>query len=342
MRAVAVLTVRNEGSFLLEWLAHHRACGFSDFLVFSNDCTDGTDLMLDRLAAMGWLTHIRNQGPHPEGPQWAALKAADRHPLVRGADWLLFLDIDEFVNVHVGDRTLTALLAALPRATAIPLTWRLFGNAGVIGIADQPVTETFTRAAPAVLHWPWRAALFKTLFANDGSYAKLGVHRPRSPQGGATQAVWVDGSGRDLPEAYKTGRIFSPFGQDNYGLVQLNHYALGSMEGYLVKCDRGRANRDAQAFDMSYWVERNFCDVEDRSVQRLDSRGLRAELLGDAILGPLHHAAVLWRQARFATLMREEPWRALFGRLLMTPPARALTPEQARLIWHHGVQPMAE
>ena len=339
MRAVAVLTVRNEGSFLIEWLAHHRACGFSDFLVFSNDCTDGTDLMLDRLAALGWLTHVRNDGPHPEGPQWAALKAADRHPLVRGADWLLFLDIDEFVDIHVGDRTLTALLAALPRATAIPLTWRLFGNAGVIGITDQAVTETFTRAAPAVLHWPWRAALFKTLFANDGTYAKLGVHRPRSPRAGAEQAVWVDGSGRDLPEAYKTGRIFSPFGQDNYGLVQLNHYALGSMEGYLVKCDRGRANREGQAFDMSYWVERNFCDVEDMSVLRLDSRSLRAELMADADLLLMHHAAVAWRRARFAALMREEPWRALFGRLLMTPPARALTQEQARMVWQHGAQP---
>ncbi len=59
--------MRNEGSFLLDWLAHHRACGFGDFLVFSNDCTDGTDAMLDRLAAMGWLTHVRNDGPHEEG-----------------------------------------------------------------------------------------------------------------------------------------------------------------------------------------------------------------------------------------------------------------------------------
>ncbi|MES2664835.1 MAG: glycosyltransferase family 2 protein [Pseudomonadota bacterium] len=343
MRAVAVLTVRNEGAFLLEWLAHHRACGFSDFLVFSNDCSDGTDLMLDRLAAMGWLTHIRNTGPHPEGPQWAALKAADRHPLVRGAEWLLVLDIDEFVNVHVGDRTLAALLAALPSATAIPLTWRLFGNAGVIAIADQPVTETFIRAAPAVLHWPWRAALFKTLFANDGTYAKLGVHRPRSPQAGRVDAaVWVDGSGRALPPEFRKGRIFSPFGQDNYGLVQLNHYALGSMEGYLVKCDRGRANREGQSFDMSYWVERNFCDVEDASVLALDSGALRADLLADAVLGPLHRAAVAWRQARFAALMRDEPWRALFGRLLMTPPARALTADQARLIWRHGLPPKGD
>ena len=49
MRALAILCVKNEGAFLLEWLAHHRASGFTDVLVFSNDCSDGTDLMLDRL-----------------------------------------------------------------------------------------------------------------------------------------------------------------------------------------------------------------------------------------------------------------------------------------------------
>ncbi|MFY9211200.1 MAG: glycosyltransferase family 2 protein, partial [Aestuariivita sp.] len=36
MKFLAVMTVRNEGAFLLEWLAHHRATGFTDFLVFSN------------------------------------------------------------------------------------------------------------------------------------------------------------------------------------------------------------------------------------------------------------------------------------------------------------------
>ena len=77
-----LLTVKNEAAFLLEWLAHHRACGLSDVLVFSKDCTDGTGAMLDRFAAMGWLTHIRNDGPHDEGPQGAALKAADKQPLV--------------------------------------------------------------------------------------------------------------------------------------------------------------------------------------------------------------------------------------------------------------------
>ncbi len=339
MRFLAILTVRNEAGFLLEWLAHHRACGFTDFLVFSNDCTDGTDAMLDRLQAMGQLTHLRNDGPHSEGPQWAALKAADKHPLMAAADWVLFFDIDEFVNIHTGDHSLPALLAALPDATAIPLTWRLFGNAGVIGYDDQPVTETFTQAAPAVLHWPWRAAMFKTLFRNDGSYKKLGVHRPRSPQNIDAQR-WFDGSGRELPPEFHRARIFSPFGRDNYGLVQLNHYALGAMESYLVKCDRGRANREASSFDMGYWVERNFCDVEDRSISALAPRSapVLAAFMADPILLNLHQKAVQWRKQRFADLMQDDAWRSLFGRLMLSRPARCLTEAEARMIWRHGLR----
>jgi hypothetical protein len=340
MRFLAILTVRNEAPFLLEWLAHHQACGFTDFLVFSNDCTDGTDAMLDRLQAMGQLVHIRNDGPHAEGPQWAALKTANAHPLVAVADWILVCDIDEFVNIHVGDHTLSALLVALPAATAIPLTWRLFGNAGVVTFEDAPVTDVFTRAAPAVLHWPWRAALFKTLFRNDGSYQKLGVHRPRSPQDTRSQR-WFDGAGRELPPDFHRSRIFSPFGRDNYGFAQLNHYALGAMESYLVKCDRGRANRDASSFDMGYWIERNFCDVEDRSIMELAPQRLArlAALRDDAVLSALHTRAVAWRKQRFAELMQDEAWRGLFGRLMLARPARCLTEAEARLIWHHPTKP---
>lgn len=336
MRALSILGVKNEGAFLLEWLAHHRACGFSDFLVYSNDCADGTDLMLDRLQQLGWLTHIRHDGPHEEGPQWAMLKAADKHPLTRAAEWILFSDIDEFVNIHTGDRSLSALLAALPEATAIPLTWRMFGNAGVVEISDQPVSETFTRAAAATFAWPWRAQMFKTLFKNDGTYRKLGVHRPRNPDLALLpHARWFDGSGRALPASMSMGRLFSNYTRDNYGLVQLNHYALGSMQNYLVKADRGRANREASGFDMSYWVERNFCEVEDRSILQLDSSGLRAQLHADPELSALHAAALAWRKTRFETLMQDESWRALFGRLLMTPASQTLSSDKAEPLLRH-------
>lgn len=334
VKITAVLCIKNEGAFLLEWLAHHRAVGFTDFLVFSNDCTDGTDAMLDRLEEMGWLTHVRNPGPHSEGPQWAALKQADRHPLVAGADWVLPIDIDEFVNVQVGERTIPALLAALPEATAITLTWRLFGNAGVVTYDDTPMTETFTLAAPSMLYWPWRALLFKSLVKTSGAYRKLGVHRPRAPvEDRMAEQHWYDGAGRRLPAAFHRGRIFSDVGRDHYGLVQLNHYPLGAVESFLLKRNRGRGVHADSGLDVGYWVERNFNAVEDRSILLLDSRGLRHDLKADAVLGRLHDTAVAWRHAQFRSLMQDDAWRSLYGQLLMAGPTRVLAREEAESIW---------
>ncbi len=342
MKYLAVLTVRNEAAFLLEWLAHHRAVGFTDFLVFSNDCQDGTDAMLDRLAELGQVTHIRNDGPYDKGGiQFTALKKAERVPIVQSADWILPLDIDEFVNIHVGAGTLADLLEAVPLATAITLTWRLFGSSDIARYEDQPVLETFTRCAPEIMRWPWRSAMFKTLYRNNGIYRKLGVHRPRSvDKDRLAEARWFDGHGRELAEQFKTRRIFSNYGQPNYGLVQLNHYPLGTMESYLLKADRGRAVHADQMLDVDYWVERNFDTDTDTTIQRMSERStpILEELKADPDLAALHAAAVDWRHARFDVLMLQEPYRALFGRLLMTPPSRVVPSQLARLMVRYGTR----
>ena len=340
MRLLAILCVRNEAAFLLDWLAHHKAVGFTDFLVFSNDCQDGTDTMLDRLAEMGEVEHIRNDGPYDKGGiQFTALKRADRLDIVKSADWILPLDVDEFVNIHVGDRTLPALLKALPEADAITLTWRLFGNGGVVEHDDTPVPHRFTRAAPVVMYWPWRSAMFKTLYRNNGIYRKVGVHRPRNPDPDRVDAArWFDGEGRALDDQFRTRRIFSPYGRSNYALAQLNHYPLGALQNYVLKADRGRAVHSDHMLGLDYWVDRNFNTAEDRSILKLSDKvaPIRAELGNDPQLAELHDKAVEWRHQRFAELMREEPYRALFGRLLMTPPSQPLSLDQARALIAHG------
>jgi hypothetical protein len=333
---LAILCVRNEAAFLLEWLAHHRAVGFSDFLVFSNDCQDGTDAMLDRLQELGELTHIRNDGPYDQGGiQFTALKAAAKTKQVRQADWILPLDVDEFVNIHTGDGSLTALLAALPDADAITLTWRLFGSSDMLRYQDQPVTEQFTRCAPSVIHWPWRAAMFKTLYRNNGIYGKPGVHRPRSPDATLVDSArWFDGEGRELDAQFRTKRIFSNYGRENFGLVQLNHYPLGAMESYVLKADRGRAVHSDHLLDVDYWVERNFNTDTDDSIARYGDarRAGVATLMQDDTLATLHADAVAWRHDRFRALMEEEPYRALFARLMMTPPTRPINARTAQTL----------
>ncbi|WP_323763457.1 glycosyltransferase family 2 protein [Marinovum sp.] len=338
MQATAVLCLRNEAAFLLDWLAHHRAVGFSHVVICTNDCSDGTDLIADRLAALGGVTHIRNEGPYDRsGIQFTALKLAGKVKPVRQADWLMALDIDEYVNIHVGGHRLPDLIAVLPEATAITLTWRLFGNGGEVAYRDAPVSRVFTRAAPEVMHWPWRAQMFKTLYRNDGSFRQLGVHRPRGLREG--HAVhWRDCEGRAPDLQAHDRRVFSPPGQRHIRLAQLNHYALGAMESFVLKSARGRAVHSDHRLGLDYWTERNFNTDEDRTLLRLapEVDKERARLAADAELSRLHAEAVAWRHARFAALMQDEPARALFGRLLMTPPSQPLPPEVALRLHRHA------
>ena len=201
MKITAVTTQKNEGVFLLEWIAYHEILGFTDIVLLSNDCEDGSDEMLDHLSKSGEIIHPRNDGPYDDrGIQFAALKRADRQKAVKEADWIMHLDIDEFLNIHVEDGKITDLIAALPEVDAIALTWRMFGNNGIIEYKDRLITDQFARAAPKIMHWSWRAFMIKTLYRNTGIYGKLGVHRPKQPDSDRVKdARWFSGSGEVLP-----------------------------------------------------------------------------------------------------------------------------------------------
>ncbi|MEM9757185.1 MAG: glycosyltransferase family 2 protein [Pseudomonadota bacterium] len=60
MRISAITPMKNEGPFILEWVAYHRLIGVSDVLVFRNDCEDGTDMILERLDELGVVRHLPN------------------------------------------------------------------------------------------------------------------------------------------------------------------------------------------------------------------------------------------------------------------------------------------
>ncbi len=177
--------------------------------------------------------------------------------------------------------------------------------------------------------------MFKTLYRNDGIYAKLGVHRPRSPDlERLDEARWFDANGRELDEQFKLKRLFSNYGRDNFELAQLNHYPLGAMESYILKADRGRAVHSEHMLDVDYWVERNFNTDTDTSISRYDVRSteFRDALHADPILAKLHKRAVEWRQNRFQKLMEQEPYRALLARLMMTPQSRPINAATARTL----------
>jgi hypothetical protein len=65
----------------LEWIAFNRILGVTDFLFYSNDCTDATDRLLDALAAKGLVVHLPNPA-EGRNYQMEALKDAAKQPVV--------------------------------------------------------------------------------------------------------------------------------------------------------------------------------------------------------------------------------------------------------------------
>ena len=324
MKVTIVTTMRNEGRHLLEWVAYHRAIGVTDFLIYTNDCDDGTDTLLDLLP---YVTHIPLEaGEKP--PQWRALKAAWDHDLVRAADWVACIDCDEFINLNskIGD---ISHLVSMVNADAIILPWRLFGNNGEIDLGSKLTLETFTKAAPEHMLYPAIGSYFKTLFRVNGPFRQLGVHRPRQKKSERHPAAgWVDGSGHAIgkPLCENDNQIMNwghPIAND---LVQLNHYSVRSVSDFMIKRGRGLPNHQSKLIDLTYWVERNFNSVQDKSVsQRLDQ--LSEELINlkevPGVLN-LHNHACAWAEMRLAELLRRPEELALFGRLILagasTPP----------------------
>ncbi|MEO1541035.1 MAG: glycosyltransferase family 2 protein [Pseudomonadota bacterium] len=332
MRALIVTTMRNEGPYILEWLAHHRAVGFTDFLVFSNDCDDGTDALLDRLHELGQIVHCRTK-KGDRSVQWEALSAASAHPLTRAADWILVSDVDEFLTIRAGRGTLADLHTACPHADGFAIGWRMFGSCGRVAFDPDSVLDQFTQAAPETLVWPLRAILYKCLFRNSGTYRKLGVHRPRGRRDGGPFA-WVDGSGRPFPGAGPESSPAVVHSEGQYALAQLNHYAVKSAEDFLVKRDRGKPNHMEQEIDLAYWVDRNFNTVEDLSAHRLkaERRALLQDLRADGQLADLEQRAIDWRRARIVWLLTDLDTFLLFSRLQLVPKSRVLPMEEQLML----------
>lgn len=336
MRVLVITTMRNEAPFILEWIAYHQHIGVTDFLIYSNDCDDGTDTLLDRLAAMGVVHHERNHSKGKKTVQWRALSKARRHPLVAQADWIYVTDVDEFLCIHTGEGLLRDLIEACPDAKGFAIPWRMFGNNDVVAFADAPVTAQFTKAAPEQLLWPWRAVQFKSLYRNEPGYDGLGVHRPKS-DGAHSWAGWVDGSGHPMPNVNGT---VVPTLAPRYGLAQINHYALGSMENFLVKVERGKPNHSSDPIDLAYWSDRNFNQVEDQRILRhRDAVAARAQALrSDAEIDRLHLAGVAWRKDRIAALMQESDSFYMMARLQQMSGTNVLQPEVQRACFEQLVK----
>ncbi|MBM3604081.1 MAG: glycosyltransferase family 2 protein [Alphaproteobacteria bacterium] len=307
-----VTTIKNEGPFLLEWLCYHRLIGFNRFVIYSNDCTDGTHEMLRLLDEAGIVIHHDNGTvipDLPEDPQRRAYARAITLPEVQASDWTIVLDGDEFFQVNVGAGTLEDLFQALPaRTDAVAAQWRIFGNGGVISFRDDLQIRQFTTASPMDVPFSHNQFAVKTLFRMLPVH-RFGVHRPVFKGSFGTPAhplLFVNGSGEDITSAFLRQRWGTNPDMAGYVLCQVNHYMIRSSEVFLMKRWRGTANSsDADRINFDYYDKYNLNVVRETGITRWAEQvaEARAEMVGlMPELGRLHDAAVAAYRDQIAVL----------------------------------------
>lgn len=313
-RVTAVSMMKDEGPFVLEWIAHHLAIGFTDLVVFTNDCSDGTDDMLIRLEELGLAHHRRNVIPDGIRPQPSALKHAQLDPLVGASDWVLVFDADEFLCIRHGDGSLDGMISAAQDAGAngIVITWRIYGSGGVHDWSRAPVTEQYVHAAPPMWNKGWGV---KTLFKFDPDYWKLGIHRPKIKNKHLKtdfpdSVVWLNGSGLPMEDYFKFRGWRSIVRTVGYDWAQMNHYAVKSIDSYAIRKFRGNVNLKKDKYNADYWALQDRNEVVDESALRHAGRrrDIFDTLLTDPVLHKLHFAALERAEARLAEFKGTEAY----------------------------------
>ena len=316
---VIVGCMKNEAPYIVEWVAYHRAIGVDNFLIYTNDCSDGTAEILDRLQEMGVLQHRNNDNWKGNSPQQYALNQSLKEPVIMKADWIIHIDVDEFMNIRMGNGTLPELLERFPEVTNIAMTWRLFGHNGVTTLNDDFVIDQFDGAAPKFCPKPHTVWGFKTMFKNIGAYEKISCHRPNKlVEDHRAQVKWINGSGRDMTREAADKGWRSSVKSIGYDLIQLNHYALRSAESYLVKRQRGRALHVDRSIGINYWIRMDWSDNKDLTIKRNLSR-LQEEydrLMQDDELRKWHNFGRDWHRKKADELHEMAEFEDLYQQAL--------------------------
>jgi glycosyltransferase involved in cell wall biosynthesis len=217
--------VRNEIRSVVEWLAHYKVLGFTDFVIYDNESTDGTGEILQALDEAGEL--LRLEWPHKVGarPQRLAYEHMRKNSSV---DWIAYFDADEFLLLRQDDSIADFLRRFDDDVAAIAINWVVFNSGGQERYRALPVMERFTESLR-------RRDAYNRSMKSIGRRERLsqtGIHRMEVAEG-----RYVTPSGREAD--FATGQIMRAY---DIEVAVLHHYMVKSMEEYEEKRNRGHAN----------------------------------------------------------------------------------------------------
>lgn len=308
MRKVIFSSLKNEGPFILEWVSYHLSIGFDTVVIASNECTDGSHELLQALDVRGVILHL----PVPADaasdvpPQMRAEAFARHHNAFKEGDYVLWLDMDEFLVPPSNSPTVDAMIADMQArgADALLLNWRVMGDSGHRGLPNGFVLDEFVRCARNVS--PLNREV-KTLFAYSDRVKGLHVHQPLWKPEYFNEILLIDGAGQRLPDHYlsRRSKLGAPRSgvtprRGNSRLGRINHYCVRTRDLFALKQTRGLGFFGSQSgefldrYSMEFFEQQNQNSRQNLDILRFKPGLLviYSALLTDPKIATLHAAAV--------------------------------------------------
>ncbi|MBU9478463.1 glycosyltransferase family 2 protein [Burkholderia multivorans] len=226
---------KNELPFIVEWLAYHRVLGVSRFFIADNESDDGTSELLRSLSKVGYIECITYKTVPDVKPQLAAYQLL-METYGNKADWLCFIDADEFMRPAIrGQNIIDALEGALSdsKVGAVAVNWAVYGSSNWVTANSRPVIERFVargvRERGVNRH-------YKTI-VRTSAYKDVGTNPHVFELN--EQYVYADPSGKYLG----SGELGGLTDDVNWDVIRINHYVVKSRsEFFTKKRPRGRPN----------------------------------------------------------------------------------------------------
>lgn len=260
--SMVLTSTRNEGPFLLAWLAWYRMLGFEQVFVIHNDCTDHSPQLLRLLEREGLLTQ-KKMTPDPEqAPQPQNHRKISRHKALKETDWLFVCDVDEFLIVHTGDGSIAALAEEIDgKGIGMNINWRCFGDGGEMTWEDMPPHRRFRRSGPPEQRVNVN---FKTFYKRITDFKIIRTHGPKGwvnteESFGEEDRVFLLANGEPFPDYHpqEAPRNGSHHHMIYHDLAQVNHYAIQSREQFEFKRGRPSASLKHDRYNDKFFENYN-------------------------------------------------------------------------------------
>ena len=260
-----VAILKNEGSYLKEWLDYHLLAGVDHFYLFDNDSTDDYNEIIAPYVAANLVTSVYLPGG---SAQYAAYNLAVRDYRF-DCRYAAFIDLDEFLlpkaTIDSVTATLDDVLKNFPDASGLAINWQLYGSNGQ-ETADysRGVLERFTRRA----HVDWVVPIPHRDIPGGNAQVKT-IANPRR--------IFAFGSSH-FPNYFEGNYSVNELGErvDSYcndpvtaERLVINHYNVKSREEHLKKVLRGRADKGGIAKELAdkgaNCIDSTWFDMYDRN-----------------------------------------------------------------------------